>query len=76
MPPAVISKPASPAAPPDPPVKANPVISNWKPAIEPPKSYKISKEPDESKAPKLSAALMQLNPSPPQIPQSSTTRSP
>ena len=70
MPPAVISKPASPAAPPDPPVKANPVISNWKPAIEPPKSYKISKEPDESKFPKLKANA-QVLPSPSQTPHSS-----
>ena len=34
VPPAVISNPASPAAPPDPPVKANPVTSNWNPAID------------------------------------------
>ena len=44
-------KPASPAAPPEPPVKLRPDTSNWKPATSEPCSYKISKLPFESKDP-------------------------
>ena len=68
-------KPASPAAPPEPPVRAKPVTSNWKPATGPPKSYRTSREPEESKLPKLKLAR-QLVPSPSQTPHSSTTASP
>ena len=37
-PPADTVIPTSPAAPPEPPVRAKPVTSNWKPATGPPKS--------------------------------------
>ena len=37
-PPVDTVNPASPAAPPEPPVNVRPVTSNWKPATSPPKS--------------------------------------
>ena len=67
--------PASPAAPPEPPVRAKPETSNWKPATELPKSYKISKLPEESKAPKLKVATKHVL-EPPHSPQSSNSAEP
>ena len=45
-----------PAAPPDAPLKAKPVTSNWNPAIDPPKSYSISKVPEGFHLMKITAA--------------------
>ena len=67
--------PASSAAPPKAPVSAKPETLNWKPATELPKSYKISKLPEESNAPNETLETKQAL-SPSQTPQSSTTASP
>ena len=75
LPPVDTVKPAASAAPSDAPVKAKPVTSTWKPATSPPKSYKISKLPAESNAPRLNEAK-QLDPSPSHTPQSSKAESP
>ena len=53
-PPVDTSKPASPAAPPEPPVNVKPETSNWKPATSLPKSYRTSNvPPGPSKAPNV-----------------------
>ena len=69
-PPVDTVNPASPAAPLEPPVKAKPVTSNWKPATGPPKLYVTSNVPVEaSNAPKPKLASQEV-PSPSHTPHS------
>ena len=69
--------PASPAAPPDPPVNVKPDTSNWKPATGEPKSYKTSTVPAEaSKVPNDTPAVKQDVPSPLQTSQLSKAAEP
>ena len=72
--PTLIVNPASPAAPPLPPVNASPLTSNWKPATSSPKSYKTCKVPEAASNAPSSKLARQDVPSPPHTPHASSSK--